>query len=140
MVGLFNLREYFSAGLNSLFDDRYERIAWIPILATFIVILGLGGKHLGNPSPTTPVTVSGILGFAGTQAGLMIAWAGYAADYATYLQSHGTSYVLFSADASIASSDTNMLSHRRNIFLYAYAGLALPTVSLCIRIYSSKRH
>ena len=84
---------------------RYERIAWVPILATFVVLLGLGGKHLGNPSPPTPVTISAILGFAGTQAGFMITWSGYAADYATYLQSHGASSVLFPADVSIVSSD-----------------------------------
>ena len=28
---------------------RYERIAWIPILITFLVVAGLGGKHLINP-------------------------------------------------------------------------------------------
>ncbi|KAF5318548.1 hypothetical protein D9619_010745 [Psilocybe cf. subviscida] len=104
---IFTLISVIVSFFGYKFLHWYERIAWIPILATFIVILGLGGKHLGNPSPLTPITVSAILGFAGTQAGLMIAWAGYAADYATYLQPYGTS---------------------RRIFLYAYAGLAMPTI------------
>lgn len=89
-------------------NGRYERIAWIPVFATFIVVLGLGGKNLGNPPPLVPLTVSAILGFAGTQAGLMIAWAGYGADYATYLHSHGTSFVNLPACVSITLFDISI--------------------------------
>ena len=32
---------------------RYERIAWIPVLISFLVALGVGGKRFSNPEPLT---------------------------------------------------------------------------------------
>ncbi|KAF8954889.1 purine-cytosine permease [Flammula alnicola] len=91
------------------FLNWYERVAWIPVVITFIIVLGIGGKHLGNPPPPVPPTAASILGFAGTQAGYMITWSGFAADYASYLRPDGASW---------------------KVFWYSYIGLFLPTVLL----------
>ncbi len=72
---------------------RYERVAWIPVLITFIIVVGIGGKHLLNLPPAPPATAASILGFAGTQAGFTISWAGFAADYAIYLRPKRATYV-----------------------------------------------
>lgn len=69
---------------------RFERVAWIPILIAFIIAAGVGGKHLNNLPPVPPATAAAILGFAGQQAGFMITWAGYSADYGSYLQPVGS--------------------------------------------------
>lgn len=69
-------------------------MAWIPVLITFIIAVAIGGKHLLNLPPPAPATVTSILGFAGTQAGFTISWAGFAADYAIYLRPEHATYVL----------------------------------------------
>ncbi|KAF8189306.1 hypothetical protein BJ912DRAFT_377421 [Pholiota molesta] len=91
------------------FLNWYERIAWIPILITFMIVVGVGGKHLNNLPPTIAPTASSILGFAGTQAGYMITWSGFAADYAIYLQPKRASW---------------------KVFWYSYTGLFVPTALL----------
>ncbi len=73
---------------------RYEQVAWIPVLITFIISVALGGKHLLNLPPAAPASVASILGFAGTQAGFTVSWAGFAADYAIYLRPEHATYVL----------------------------------------------
>lgn len=65
---------------------RYEKVAWIPILMAFVVVVAIGGSHLFNLPPAPPATAASILGFAGTQAGNVVTWSGYAADYAIYLR------------------------------------------------------
>ncbi|KAG5642670.1 hypothetical protein DXG03_002354 [Asterophora parasitica] len=47
----------------------YERIAWIPVVISFIVALAVGGKHLSNAHIAEPATASAVLSFASTLAG-----------------------------------------------------------------------
>ncbi|KAF8898130.1 NCS cytosine-purine permease [Gymnopilus junonius] len=85
----------------------FERLAWIPVLIAFIIAAAVGGKHLHNIPSHVPVTAPAILGFVGQQAGFMITWSGYSADYGAYLQPVGSSW---------------------KVFTYAYLGLFLPNV------------
>ncbi|KDR72650.1 hypothetical protein GALMADRAFT_126262 [Galerina marginata CBS 339.88] len=85
----------------------FERLAWFPVLVAFVIAVGVGAKHFDNPPPPVPVSAASILGFAGTQAGFMITWSGFAADYGSYLQPVGSSW---------------------KVFWYAYMGLFLPNV------------
>ena len=43
--------------------SRYERVAWIPVLVSFLVALGVGGKHFSNLEPSTPATAAAVLSF-----------------------------------------------------------------------------
>ena len=63
---------------------RYERIAWIPVFITFLVALGVGGKHLSSPAPSTPATAASILSFASTLAGFAITYSPLSSDFTTY--------------------------------------------------------
>lgn len=73
----------------------YERLAWIPVLVVYVVALGLGGKHLGNPPPAEPATASSILTFASTVAGFVITYAPLASDYTIYYIPDAPSWKLF---------------------------------------------
>ncbi|KAH9477683.1 Purine-cytosine permease fcyB [Psilocybe cubensis] len=73
----------------------FERYAWIPVVITTIIAVGVGWKHLGNPPPPVPVSAPSILGFAGTQAGFLITWSGFAADYGSYLQPEKSTWKIF---------------------------------------------
>ncbi|KAJ3508559.1 hypothetical protein NLJ89_g5692 [Agrocybe chaxingu] len=75
----------------------YEQVAWIPILITLIITVGIGGKHFSDPPMPEPASVAGVLGFAGVQAGLMIPWAAYSADYASYISPDVPSWKIFCA-------------------------------------------
>ena len=63
------------------------------MLITFVILVGIGGKHLLNLPPAAPATAASILGFAGIQAGYTITWSGFAADFAIYLQPKRATYV-----------------------------------------------
>lgn len=65
---------------------RYERLAWIPVLITFIIALGVGGKHLTDPPPTEPATVQAVLSFASTIAGFVVTYSPLSSDYTTYFR------------------------------------------------------
>lgn len=41
-----------------------SQLAWIPVLVMFVIILGVGGKQLVDPSPAKLATVLAILGFS----------------------------------------------------------------------------
>ncbi|PPQ97102.1 hypothetical protein CVT26_001007 [Gymnopilus dilepis] len=85
----------------------FERFAWIPVLIGFIIAAGVGGKHLTNLPPAPPATAAGILGFVGQQAGFIITWSGFSADYGAYLQPVGSSW---------------------KVFIYSFLGIFLPNV------------
>ncbi|KAF8636998.1 hypothetical protein AX17_003111 [Amanita inopinata Kibby_2008] len=87
----------------------YERIAWIPVLITFIVALGVGGKHLSSPPPATPATAASILSFASTIAGFIITYSPLSSDFTSYFHPNVSSWQMFT---------------------YSYLGLLLPTVTL----------
>ncbi|RDX54764.1 purine-cytosine permease [Lentinus brumalis] len=87
----------------------YETIAWIPSAITFIVMLGVGGKHLGsNIPPDPPASAATIVSFGTTIASSVISWCIMTSDYGVY--------------------HTGKASSMR-VFLYSYAGFL--TASLC---------
>ncbi|KAF9525402.1 NCS cytosine-purine permease [Crepidotus variabilis] len=87
----------------------YERLAWFPVLVTFLIALGVGGKHLSNPPPVEPASASAILSFASTLAGFVITYSSLSSDFTTYAQPSTSSWKLF---------------------LSSYIGFLLPIVTL----------
>ncbi|OCH88374.1 cytosine-purine permease [Obba rivulosa] len=79
----------------------YESVAWIPNAITFIVMLGIGGKHLHNAPAPAPVSTASVVTFATTTASSVISWCTMTPDYGVY-------------HTPAASS--------LRIFLYTYAG------------------
>ncbi|KAJ3488966.1 hypothetical protein NLJ89_g11567 [Agrocybe chaxingu] len=73
----------------------YERVAWIPVLVTFLVALGVGGKHLSSPPPAEPASAVAVLGFASTLAGFAITFSGMAADFSSYFKPTVSNWKLF---------------------------------------------
>lgn len=86
---------------------RFERYAWIPVAITTVIAVGVSWKHLGNPPPPVPVSAPSILGFAGVQAGFLITWSGFAADYGSYLQPENSTYVINGSNLSEESAYLN---------------------------------
>ncbi|KAF9441513.1 hypothetical protein P691DRAFT_715125 [Macrolepiota fuliginosa MF-IS2] len=86
----------------------YERIAWFPVLLTFIIALGLNGKELGNTT-FQPATARVVLSFASTLAGFTVAWTPLGSDYTIYYRPDVSSW---------------------GLFLWAYLGLSLPIILL----------
>ncbi|KAI0674566.1 cytosine-purine permease [Trametes maxima] len=86
----------------------YETVAWIPSVITFIVMLGLGGKHLTEaPVPPSPSAAT-VLSFATTTASSVISWCIMTPDYGVY--------------------HTSKASNTR-IFLYSYAGFFIASLT-----------
>ncbi|CDO75439.1 hypothetical protein BN946_scf184693.g8 [Trametes cinnabarina] len=86
----------------------YETIAWIPSVVAFIVMLGLGGKHLTEAPAPPPPTASAILSFATATASSVISWCMMTPDYGVY--------------------HTNKASSTR-VFLYSYAGFLIASLA-----------
>lgn len=63
---------------------RYETVAWIPSVITFIVMLGLGGKHLTEAPTPPPPSAAAVLSFATTTASSVISWCMMTPDYGVY--------------------------------------------------------
>jgi purine-cytosine permease-like protein len=61
----------------------YEQLTWFPMLITFAIALGVGGKNLENPT-FEPATARGVLSFASTLAGFTISYVPLGSDYTTY--------------------------------------------------------
>ncbi|PPQ72986.1 hypothetical protein CVT24_000299 [Panaeolus cyanescens] len=80
-------------GYNVL--NWYERLAWIPVLITYVIALGVGGKHLFNPPPAEPATAASILSFASTLAGFAITYSSLSSDFTSYFQPNVSSWKLF---------------------------------------------
>jgi len=87
---------------------RYERLAWVPVLVVFLVALGVSGKHLTNPPPLDPPSVSTILTFGSILGGNIITYSTVCCDYSLYYHPDVSSW---------------------RIFLYSYLGLLLPTAA-----------
>lgn len=87
------LCRFVNPQLNAHAVFRYERISWIPVLITFIIALGVGGKNLGNPPPAEPATAVGVLTFAATLAGFAITFSGLSSDFTTYYRSDVSGWV-----------------------------------------------
>ncbi|KAI0777793.1 cytosine-purine permease [Trametes elegans] len=73
----------------------YERLAWIPVLVVYLVALGVGGKHIENPTPVEPATAPAILSFAATIAGFVITYSPLASDFTIYYKHDVPSWKLF---------------------------------------------
>ena len=101
----------------------YERLAWIPVFIIFIIILGVGGKHLTNPPPAEPATATTILSFASTVAGFVITYAPLSSDFTSYFK-HDVSRFVHAQYLSPCISCA--LSWK--IFWYSFAGFVLPIV------------
>ncbi|KAF5351146.1 hypothetical protein D9756_008253 [Leucocoprinus leucothites] len=89
----------------------YESITWFPNAVTFIVMLGVGGKHL-NPAtmPTFPTpTPSAVISFACFLASSVISWCTMTPDYGVY---------------------HNVKASTFRIFIYTYLGFFCASVSL----------
>ena len=97
----------------------YERFAWVPCLAVFLVVLGLFARS-GNFDPGARMatasssesesdpggpTAAGILSFAAAVFGFATGWCALAADYTVYLPTR---------------------TARAPVFLWTFAGLFLP--------------
>ncbi|PPQ78416.1 hypothetical protein CVT25_011891 [Psilocybe cyanescens] len=80
-------------GYNVL--NWYERVAWIPVLITYVITMGVGGKHLSNPPSTVPVTASTILSFASTLAGFAVTYSSLSSDFTSYFPPKTSSWKLF---------------------------------------------
>ncbi|KAI0827161.1 cytosine-purine permease [Trametes gibbosa] len=87
---------------------RYETVAWIPSVIAFIVMLGLGGKHLTEAPVPPPPTAAAVLSFATTTASSVISWCMMTPDYGVY--------------------HTNKASSTR-IFLYSYTGFFFASLA-----------
>ena len=72
---------------------RYESAAWIPNTLSFILMLGVGGKHLVNAPATSPVTVPTVITFATTIASSVITWCPMTPDYGVYHSEKASVYV-----------------------------------------------
>ncbi|KNZ73582.1 Purine-cytosine permease FCY2 [Termitomyces sp. J132] len=86
----------------------YERIAWMPVVLSFVVALGVGGKHLSNP-PAEPATARAVLNFASSLAGFMITYSPLSSDFTTYFHPSVSSW---------------------RLFIYSYLGFLSPVVTL----------
>ncbi|EDR02133.1 cytosine-purine permease [Laccaria bicolor S238N-H82] len=87
----------------------YEKMSWVPVLITFIIALGVGGKHLSNPPQAEAATAACVLGFAGTLAGFAITFSSLSSDFTTYYRPDVSGW---------------------KIFEYSFAGLLLHIVTL----------
>jgi hypothetical protein len=74
---------------------RYERIAWLPVLITFIIASVVGGKHLSHPAPATPATASAVLSFASTLAGFSISFSSLSTDCTSYYRPNVSRFLKF---------------------------------------------
>ncbi|KAL6303234.1 NCS cytosine-purine permease [Sparassis latifolia] len=85
----------------------YERLAWLPVLISYVVALGLGGKHLSNPPSAAPATAPTILSFASTIAGFVITYSPMSSDFTIYYRPDVPSW---------------------KMFLYSYLGFNIPII------------
>ncbi|KAK2465080.1 hypothetical protein APHAL10511_002888 [Amanita phalloides] len=89
----------------------YERVAWVPVVITFLVALGVGGKHLSAPGPQQPTSAASILSFASTIAGFSLTYSPLSSDFTNYFHPETSSW---------------------KTFLYSFLGFFLPTTALQI--------
>jgi purine-cytosine permease-like protein len=72
-----------------------ERLTWAAVLLAFVVALGVGGKHLADPSAPGPTDARAVLSFASVIAGFIVTYAPMASDYTLYLLPSTPSWKLF---------------------------------------------
>jgi hypothetical protein len=69
---------------------------------TFIVALGVGGKHLSIPPPEVPATPVAVLSFASTIAGFVLSWSPLSSDFTTYFHPDVSRWLLSDANNPIS--------------------------------------
>ncbi|KAI0088899.1 cytosine-purine permease [Irpex rosettiformis] len=74
---------------------KYESVAWIPNVITFVIMFGVGGKHLLNAPPSSPVTTANVITFATTTASSVISWCSMTPDYGVYHNAKASSKRIF---------------------------------------------
>ncbi|KDN51460.1 hypothetical protein RSAG8_00005, partial [Rhizoctonia solani AG-8 WAC10335] len=100
------LRTNISSG--SWCDSR--RVAWFPVLVMYLVVLGIGGKHLTSVSEEVPLAPArSVLSYGATVAAFIISYAALMSDYTNYMRVDVASW---------------------KVFLFSYLGLLLPTASV----------
>ncbi|KAG8689613.1 hypothetical protein FRC09_012350, partial [Ceratobasidium sp. 395] len=87
----------------------YERVAWAPILIAYLVVLGVGGKHLGEPAGVPLAPPRAVLSYASTVAGFVISYAPLMSDYTNYMRPEVSNW---------------------RVFWFSYLGLFIPTVTV----------
>lgn len=94
IIGLISLLVTF-CGVHIL--NLYEVYAWIPNVITFIVMLGVGGKHLVNAPLTnsTPLTAATIMTFGATLSATNVSWSTLTPDYGVYHDKRAGSWRIF---------------------------------------------
>ncbi|KAI0080384.1 hypothetical protein K474DRAFT_1589852 [Panus rudis PR-1116 ss-1] len=77
---------FFVAFCGYQFLHWYEQLAWIPNVIGFIVMLGVGGKHLvaAPTSNPAPVDAASVLSFAASLAATVVSWSPMTPDYGVY--------------------------------------------------------
>ena len=70
--------------MHKLTFPRYESVAWIPSVVIFIVMLGVGGKHLTFMSAPAPVSAASVISFSSTKASSVLSWSTMTSDYGVY--------------------------------------------------------
>ncbi|KZT70408.1 hypothetical protein DAEQUDRAFT_782651 [Daedalea quercina L-15889] len=86
----------------------FESVAWVPNVIAFIIMLGIGGKHLNDAPASGPVSASTVITFATVTASSVISWCSMTPDYGVYhLES----------------------ASRLRVFLYAYAGFLIASIT-----------
>ncbi len=98
--------------------------AWAPNVIGFIIMLGIGGKHLTNAPPTAPVTASAVITFATTSASSVISWATMTPDYGVYHDSKVSGYV-FHIDGPPPAL---IIIFSLRVFIYTYIGFLTASV------------
>ncbi|KAF8056624.1 purine-cytosine permease [Lyophyllum atratum] len=88
----------------------YESVAWIPNVVAFIVMLGIGGKHLTSSDYPSypPPTASAVLSFVTFIASSVISWCTMTPDYGVYHNANASS---------------------RRIFIYTYLGFFCASIT-----------
>ena len=90
---------------------RYERYAWIPMAAIFLILLAVSGPKIAFvPTPAfTIVEIASFVSFGGAVFGFAIGWSSYAADY------------------NVNQPENTRAS---NVFLLTFLGVAIPCIVL----------
>ncbi|CAE6462114.1 unnamed protein product [Rhizoctonia solani] len=88
----------------------YERVAWFPVLVMYLVVLGIGGRHLTTGHEEQALAPArSVLSYGATVAAFIISYAALMSDYTNYMRVDVPSW---------------------KVCLFSYLGLLLPTASV----------
>ncbi|KAH7340420.1 NCS cytosine-purine permease [Rhizoctonia solani] len=88
----------------------YERVAWFPVMIMYLVVLGIGGRHLTSSNEEQALAPArSVLSYGATVAAFIISYAALMSDYTNYMRVDVPSW---------------------KVCLFSYLGLLLPTASV----------